>query len=538
MAKLTQSELIKQRITEEYIKCKKDCSYFLSKYAYIQHPKRGKVKFDLYTFQVTALDDIQNNKNAIILKCRQMGISTLIAGYAMWLMLFHNDKSILVLAIKQDTAKNIIKKVRYMNQALPSWLKMNTPEDNKLSLAFSNGSSIKATTSSGEAGRSEALSLLIFDEAAFIDDIESIWTAARPTLSHGGQCVAISTPNGVGNWFHKKYIQAESGDDLEWVFLKLHWTLHPEYDQAWRDGMEKELGSKEAAQECDCSFLASGHSVIEMDLINFYKDTFVKEPIERRGLGGDYWLWEQPPAQTGNLDKSYMIVADVARGDSTDYSTFHVIDLEASTQVAEYRGRPDTSTFGYMLVSACIEWNEALLVIEREQQGWAVIQRVIDQQYQNLFYISKDLKYVDTERMLTNKLNREERGMIPGFSTNTLTRPLIISKLDLYMRDHSIIIHSQRLIDELFTFIWFNGKAQAMRSYNDDLVMPMAIGLWVRDTALRLRQEGIELSKKIMDGIRLGSTTNAAVYSTNSQMEDPYIIKMGNEDEDLRWLLG
>ncbi len=106
------------------------------------------------------------------------------------------------------------------------------------------------------------------------------------------------------------------------------------------------------------------------------------------------------------------------------------------------------------------------------------------------------------------------------------------------MRDHSIIIHSQRLIDELFTFIWFNGKAQAMRSYNDDLVMPMAIGLWVRDTALRLRQEGIELSKKIMDGIRLGSTTNAAVYSTNSQMEDPYIIKMGNEDEDLRWLLG
>jgi len=537
MAQLSQAELIKQRIKEEYIKCKTDCSYFLNKYCYIQHPARGKVKFELYPFQGNSLDEIQHSKNTIILKCRQMGISTLISGYSLWLMLFHNDKSILVLAIKQETAKNTIKKVRYMNSALPSWLKMQTPEDNKLSLAFSNGSFIKATTSSGEAGRSEALSLLIFDEAAFIDDIASIWTAARPTLSHGGQCVAISTPNGVGNWFHKKYTQAESGENMEWAFMRLHWTLHPEYDQEWRDGMERELGAKKAAQECDCAFNSSGDSVIEMDLINFYKETYVKEPLEKRGLGGNYWLWEYPPFGQGN--RSYIVSADVARGDGKDYSAFHVIDVESCIQVAEYRGQIDTTTFGNMLVSAAKEWNNALLVIERENQGWAVIQTVIDQQYQNLFYISNDLKYVETERMITNKINREESNMIPGFSTNSKTRPLIISKLDTYMRENAVEIQSSRMIDELFTFIWKAGRAQAMREYNDDLIMSFSIALWIRDTALRLRQEGIDLTKKILDGMSLGGNKHNAIYSNNSSIgSDPYKIQMGDNEEDLRWLLG
>lgn len=535
MAQLTQSELLKQRITEEYVKCKKSCSYFLNKYCYIQHPSRGRVKFDLYPFQENTLDSLQVNQNTIVLKCRQMGISTLISGYSLWLMLFHNDKSILVLAIKQETAKNIVKKVRYMNSALPSWLKMETPEDNKLSISFTNGSFIKATTSSTEAGRSEALSLLIFDEAAFIDDIESIWTAARPTLSHGGQCAAISTPNGVGNWFHKKYVQAESGEVLDWAFMRLHWTLHPEYDQAWRDGMEQELGKKKSAQECDCEFISSGNSVIEMELIQFYKESFVKEPIERRGLGGDYWLWEHPPLGQGQ--KSYLISADVARGDGSDYSTFHVIDLEASTQVAEFRGKVDTTLFGSMLVQTAREWNNAILVVEREQQGWAVIQEIINQQYPNLLRLSEDLKYVETEKMLSNKINRDQRRMIPGFSTNSKTRPLIISKLDRYMRERAFEIRSSRTIDELFTFIWKAGRGQAMSGYNDDLVMSLAIGLWIRDTALKLHQEGIDLTKKTLDNMSLGGASSQAIYSGRSLESDPYKMKVGLHEEDLKWLL-
>ena len=105
--------------------------------------------------------------------------------------------------------------------------------NNKQEIIFSHGSQIKAIASNESAGRSEALSLLIFDEAAFIDKIDDIWTSAQQTLATGGDCIALSTPNGVGNWFHKMWVDAESGGEFNTI--KLHWTVHPDRDQAWRD---------------------------------------------------------------------------------------------------------------------------------------------------------------------------------------------------------------------------------------------------------------------------------------------------------------
>ena len=115
--------------------------------------------------------------------------------------------------------------------------------------------------------------------------------------------------------------------------------------------------------------------------------------------------------------------------------------------------------------------------------------------------MSKDLKYVDVEHQLHNKYRAEERGMVAGFSTTQKTRPLIVSKLEQYVREKDVTIRSTRLIDELFTFIWNGNRAEAMRGYNDDLIMAFSIGLWVRDTALRLRQEGIDLTKQALGGI-------------------------------------
>ena len=137
----------------------------------------------------------------------------------------------------------------------------------------------------------------------------------------------------------------------------------------------------------------------------------------------------------------------------------HVIDIEqANSSAAEYKGKLDTKSFGNFLAPTfTTEYNETLLVIENENIGWATIQQVIDRGYQNLFYMSKDLKYVDTENQMTNRYRAEERGMVAGFSTTSKTRPLIISKLDDYFRDKSVTIRSHRLIEEMFTFIW-NGN--------------------------------------------------------------------------------
>ena len=138
---------LKKVIQREYLKCVEDPVHFMRKYCTIQHPKKGKMKFDLYPFQEKALTEFKDNRYNIILKSRQLGISTLSAGYSLWLMLFHQDKNVLVIATGKDVAKNLVTKVRVMYDNLPSWLKTNVEETNKLSLRFKNGSQIKAIAS-------------------------------------------------------------------------------------------------------------------------------------------------------------------------------------------------------------------------------------------------------------------------------------------------------------------------------------------------------------------------------------------------------
>jgi hypothetical protein len=212
------------------------------------------------------------------------------------------------------------------------------------------------------------------------------------------------------------------------------------------------------------------------------------------------------------------------------------MDITTCTQVAEYKGKVDTKDFGNFLVELSTQYNDALLIIENANIGWATIQQVIDRQYKNLFYMSKDLKYVDVENQMRNKYRADERQMVAGFSTTSKTRPLIVSKLDEYFREKSVIIRSNRLIDELFTFIFMNGRAEAMKGYNDDLVMAFCIGLWVRDTALRLRQEGIDLTKRAIGGIS-SNMQHEGVYGGSSMEDNPWKMKIGDEYEDLsQWL--
>jgi hypothetical protein len=526
----TTAEQLRERIKQEYKKCAISPDYFLSKYCFIQHPIRGRVLFDLYKYQKDALSDFQNHDYNIVLKGRQIGISTLVAGYSMWLMLFHRDKNILVIATKQETAKNLVTKVRFMHQNLPVWLRGEIITDNKLSLQFVNGSQIKAVASSKDAGRSEALSLLILDEAAFIDDADIIWTAASSTLSTGGCAILLSTPNGVGNFFHKMWQQAETKTN-NFNPILLDWRVHPERDQAWRDRQTELMGELQASQEHDASFIFSGNTVVPPEIIEFYKTTFVQEPITKGGFDGNLWIWEYP--QPG---KSYIVSADVSRGDGEDYSAFHVIDVERSVQVAEYKGKVETKQFGNMLVSIATEYNDALLIPENSSIGWNAIQQVIDRGYKNLFYMSKDLQYVDVEHQITNRYYREERNMVPGFTTSQRTRPLVIARLKEYMLDNSFTIRSSRMCAELETFIWKNGKPEALQGYNDDLVMALCIGLWVRDTALRLRQEGIELTKMALDKTKYN--VEGMVFTNNAPLVNPYQMQVGQTTEDIRWLIG
>ena len=189
------------------------------------------------------MNDFNDHRFTVILKARQLGISTIVAAYVVWLMLFHRDKNILVMATKFNTAANLVKKVKAIMRNLPPWIRIaDISVDNRTSFELSNGSQIKATSTSGDAGRSEALSLLVIDEAAHVEGLEELWTGLYPTLSTGGRCIALSTPNGVGNWFHKTYIEAELEDNM-FKPINLPWDVHPERDQSGLLTRQKHVSS-------------------------------------------------------------------------------------------------------------------------------------------------------------------------------------------------------------------------------------------------------------------------------------------------------
>jgi len=533
---------IRDVIREEYKKCLVDPIYFMKKYVKIQHPLKGTIPFDLYPFQESALQNLVDFDYNIILKSRQMGITTLTSAYSLWLMVFHSDKNILCISIKQETSKEIVTRVRFANNNLPSWLKIPCIEDNRLSLRLKNGSQIKAVSSSGDAGRSSALSLLIIDEAAFIDNIEEIWLSAQQTLSTGGKAIILSTPNGVGNFFHKTWVASEQKEN-KFNTINLPWHLHPERTQEWRDEQTELLGVKGSAQECDCDFTTTGHTVLDVDTLKWVKSAGIEDPIERRWVDQSLWIWK--PA---DYSRAYLVCADVARGDGRDKSAFHVLDMQSMEQVAEFKGLVDTKGYGNLLVSIASEYNNAILVVENNNVGWATLQQIIDIGYPNTFYSSADLQYVDLERQTTNKLNRQEKNMVPGFTTTTRTRPLIVSKLETYFRDKSIKTNSVRLYEELSVFIWNGGKAEAMVGYNDDLVTSLGVGLWVRDTALRLRADSGEYQKALLSGInktgggepvyRRSVDRGREYWSMPSPAGSTFTTSPGaRRNEDLKWLL-
>ena len=521
------SQDLKQIIRQEYLLCAKDPAHFMKKYCFIQHPQRGRIIFNLYPFQGKVLNLWKDNPYSIVLKSRQLGISTLAAGYSLWLMLFHKDRNVLCLSKTQETSRNMVTKVKFMYDNLPSWLKVPSDENNKLSLRLSNGSQIKAKSSNSDAARSEAVSLLIIDEAAFIENIEETWASAQQTLATGGGAIVLSTPYGTGNWFHQTWVLAENADN-DFLPIKLPWYVHPERDEAWRKKQDELLGDPRlAAQECDCDFSTSGDVVFYPEWVDFIKQTTIQDPIERRGADQNYWVWEQP-----DYSRDYMVIADVARGDGKDFSAFHVIDIASNTQVAEYRGQMPPKDFGFFLVGVATEYNQALLVVENASIGWATIDAVLERGYSNFYYSPK------TEALTVDSyFNKYENSdnVTPGFTMSLRTRPLIINKFREYIGDRSVTIKSKRLLEEMKVFIWKNGRAEAQSGYNDDLVMSFGIGMYLRDTSLKFRQQSQDLTRAALGNMGKTQPVKGAYFATGR--DNPYSINNGiGGREDIIWL--
>lgn len=518
---------VKKIIAQELHKCKHDPVYFMRKYCYIQHPQRGRIIFTLYPFQEKVLYLFRDHQNIITLKSRQLGISTLAAGYALWLMVFHKDKNVLALATTQATARNLVTKVIFMYDNLPKWLQIPYTEKNKLSIRLTNGSRAIAKSSNEDAARSEAVSLLILDEAAFIDNIDRTFAAAQQTLATGGQCLALSTPNGVGNWFYRTWKAAELREN-SFVPVKLPWSVHPERDQLWRDQQDADLGKEMAAQECDCDFLTSGMGVFKPEYLNWYAEHSVCEPLEKRGIDGNYWVWDYV-----DYGKTYMVSVDVARGDSSDFSAITVWDIETSTQVAGYKGNMPPRDLGNLAVAIGTEWNTALIVCDNRNIGWSTIEQIIERSYRNLYHSTPN-RMENVESYL-QKMDHDR--LQPGLNITSANRNLMVAKGMEYVRDRIATIKDVRLLNEMRVFIWSSGKAEAESGNNDDMVLTYLQYCYVRDNAIRLHQQGIDLQRSTMNAMyavnQRTHVNNVAPINNN-----PYIMKNPRgQNEDLTWLL-
>lgn len=518
---------LRQLIRDEYIKCAHDPAYFMRKYCHIQHPQKGKILFNLYEFQSEVLHLLRDNPYQIILKSRQLGISTLAAGYSLWLMTFHENKNCLCIATKQETAKNMVTKVKFMYENLPSWLAVDFEEKNKLTLRLKNGSQIKATSAASDAGRSEAVSYLIIDEAAFIDNIDHIWASAQQTLATGGGATVLSTPFGTGNWFHQMWVKAEAREN-QFIPIKLPWFVHPDRNQEWRDAQDTLLGDPRlAAQECDCDFSTSGDTVIHPDDIKYIEENTIKEPIERRGLDKALWIWDYP-----DYTKQYLVIVDVARGDGKDSSTIQVIETQSNVQVAEYKGQIPPKELGYLARGVAVEYNNGILVVENNSYGWMTIQTILEIGYDKLYYSSKNSEFADSYF----DPYADNSNMIPGFITSSKTRPIIISKFKEVINEKSLIIQSKRTLGEIKTFIWKSGRPEAQQGYNDDLIIPLCIGAHLRDTALVVNNKGLEMTKNMLNNISNQSTPYQGGYF-GLDNNNPYNIRTSYGNENISWLL-
>lgn len=436
--KLTPAEL------EDFMKCAVDPFHFAPNIKLI-HPLRGKVAFDLYPFQIALLWSFIKNRFNIVLKFRQAGVTELISLYCLWLAMFHSHKTVVIISIKDRVAKKVLKKIKFMYNNLPPHLKVKVVNGRgddigtSTEMEFSNGSMISSIPTTEDAGRSEAISLLVIDEAAIVRWAERIWAAAFPTLSTGGAAIINSTAYGVGNFFHKLWVNACAGGN-KFVANRLLWQMHPERDMDWYIEQRSILGPRRTAQEIDGDFLTSGNTVFDLLDIRAIEDSLVDYPPIATHLGGRLKQYKEPEPNT-----AYFMGGDVATGRSRDYSSIVIMDIAGETMLS-FKGKIPVRKMYRLMNKWGRIYNNALAAPESNDIGLAVATGLQNMNYPNLYYSTAIIKQKGQSKP------KEEK--IPGWYTTKKNRSLIIAELEEDLRTDGCIIKSEEFCRESYTFVY------------------------------------------------------------------------------------
>ena len=440
---MTRDEIIK-----ELGKCAEDPAYFINTYVKVVHPIEGIVPFKLFPFQERMISEIHGNRFSLVRKFRQAGITTLSAAYSLWTIIFHDHKNVMVVSIGDRESRSFLERVVGMFDDLPEWLKPVEIMRNKHVLRLSTGSQVKSQPAG--AGRGESVSLLIVDEAAFVDKMREFWMAIYPTISTGGAACIISTVNGMSNLYYELY-KAASKNENKFHIVDIDWEEHPWYTPEWYAETRPNMSEKAWLQEYECEFLGTGDTFIDRHTLKTLHDTTNPDYVSK--YTNRMRVWEEPLPYY-----NYLISVDASYGRERDHSAFHVINLYNGEQVAEfYSNVTPISKFAEIIKREGYHYNTAYVQVERNGLGMALIEQLWDHlEYDNLIM--------------------DEKGDF-GLMLTTKSREVVLADLEDFLRSGKIKINSSRTVDELLTFIIREdtGKVEADEGYTDDLVMSLAI---------------------------------------------------------------
>lgn len=593
---------------EEYIKCLSDKSriYFIENYlSTFNADERKEVPFKLFPRQKVYLKTLVGNDNIVTVKHRQCGITTVSSAWVTGQLVFaakESPETVLCIGNKKDISEQLVSKIGTFLDQVPRWMwgdefyspDPDSPKNTKSiykkrnsgCIELFNGCIVHARSSGENASRGiSAVSVLIFDEAAFIQNGVSVYSsavAACASVSHA-KIVLISTPNGKDPLYWRTYDNAiNKRNNFEFVEFKwfqdlrynrnLKWIKKNEetgetetivepvigkkgeikYDEErwrklekegwkptspWYVNMCKSFNNDEQkiAQELDISFLGSSDTVVPVEVIEKHSQENVIEITDdwnlRDNLVKETWIWKDPiPGHR------YIISCDPSSGSGSDYSAIQVIDVDAVDengvpffeQVLEYNGKLNGSEVGQLVYRYGTVYNDALAVVEAiGGYGDAIILTLQELGYPNLYYDDTNLKNYTNDTIKTKKNNIDTKQQLPGFRTNALRLQMISNFIEL-LKNNSFRVRSTRVISELGTWIFKNGRPDHMDGMNDDLLTCLAMGLFVMQFYM-IKNDKIRTKDKIMVGSWAINNYTNTNYNTKQETKTIQNISEGSK---------
>src|SRR6056300_989177 len=473
---LTKKAHTKETFTEEQIQDLMLCMdpndgylHFARKFAFIQHPVRGKLLFDPYEYQLRLMHSYHTYRFNINMMPRQTGKTTCAAIYLCWYAMFHPDQTILIAAHKYTGAQEIMQRIRYVYEMCPDFIRAGATSYNKGSIEFENGSRIVSQTTTGNTGRGMSISLLYCDEFAFVQPniAEEFWTSISPTLATGGRAIITSTPNSDEDTFATIWKQAEEkfdshGNESALGINGFHsfvaqWDEHPDRDDKWKEEEIGRIGEEKFRREYGCEFL-----VFDETLINSLKLSAMEGATPILNMGQTRW-YKKPTSQY-----TYAVALDPSMGTGGDNAAIQVFELPSYEQVAEWQHN-QTAIPGQVRVLADIckylqqetnDTNGIYWSVENNGIGEACLLVINDFGEENIpgLFVSEPMR------------KGHVRKFRKGFNTTHSTKITACSRLKTMIENDKMKVYSKPLIGEMKNFIATGSSYQAKSGTHDDLI--------------------------------------------------------------------